>query len=217
MNEPTGRSECDAFAEVVQSVLDGDRPAGALAAPHAANCDDCRALAESAQALAAGIRELARSIVPPDFAARVVPAALAERRRERFGRRAMATTALAASVLFAIIVAKPWAPDGRAVAERETVSEPPVRIAPPVEDSLREAGSAFVSLTKRTAAETFAPARNLLAGIELPDATPPAEPPKVEAASMDSPIAPITNTARRAINLFIRDVGGLAPSSNRKS
>jgi hypothetical protein len=216
MNESNKRTECDAYAAVVQSVLDGERPAGALATVHAANCDDCRSLAKSARALATGIRFLAQSIATPEFTDRVVPAVRFERRRGRVIRRASVAAALAASVLFAVVVAKSRAPGDRAVAERETLPEPSMR-PPPVEDSIREAGSAFVSLTKRTAAETLAPARSLLAGIERPDASPTADPPKIEGATAASPIAPITNTARRAINLFIRDVGALAPSSNRKS
>ncbi len=208
------RTDCDLFAEIVQSVFDGERPATALDAAHAVHCEACRELADSAKALALGIDALARAIPPRDFSADVVPVVLAERRRGRFVRRSTIAAALAASVVAAVVML-PKFPDGRAVAVREPAPAPAK--PPAVEESLREAGTAFVSLTKRTAVETLAPARSLLAGIELPDTAPAVVPPAPESPAASSPIAPITNTARRAINLFIRDVGGLAPTPQRKS
>ncbi len=211
------RSDCDAYAEIVHAVLDGDRPVEALASPHTVDCDDCRVLADSARSLTKGCDLLSRSTTPRDFAADVIPAIIAERRRERFFRRTMATAALAASVFAAIALWYPTRPNDRAVTHREPALEPNHVKPPAVEDSLREAGTAFVSLTKRTAIETLTPARNLLAGIELSDAIPEIDPPRPDGPPVASPIAPIANTARRAINLFIRDVGGLAPSPQRKS
>lgn len=206
------RIECDEFAAIVQSVLDGDRSVAALRTPHAANCGDCRSLAESARTLATGLDALARFSTGRDIAADVVPAVLAERRRGRLVRRATAAAALAASVLAAVVLL-PNGPEDRAVAVRETLPAKP----PAVEESLREVGTAFVSLTKRTASETLAPARHLLAGIELPELSPDDAVPRPESKPGSSPLAPLANTARRAIDLFIRDVGGLAPSPQRNS
>lgn len=211
------RTDCDTFAEIVQAVLDGDRPRSALDTDHAATCDDCRAIADSAKSLEVGIAALARTIPPRDFVADVIPVVLAERRRERFMHRAAATAALAASVLAAVALWYPTRPNDRAVTHRDPAPEPNLVKPPAIEGSLREAGTAFVSLTKRTAIETLTPARNLLAGIELSDAIPEVDPPRPDTPPVASPIAPIANTARRAINLFIRDVGGLAPSPQRKS
>lgn len=213
-----GSPNCAAFDAVLQSVFDGDRPASALDDLHAATCEPCRELASAAKELLAGFPILAAPIDSPvDFASRIVPNVLAERNRSRAVRRTIVAVAasLAASVLIAVAASRPWYSQVREVVKIESVNQNSDLKPPPVESSFRQAGAAFASLTKRAAEESIAPARNLLAGIELTPPAPTVVPMPPTRAS--STVEPITNTAKRAINLFIRDVGGLAPSSNMKS
>lgn len=210
----TDSPECAAFEAIVHSVLDGDRSVADLEHSHANECDPCRELASSARLLSAGLS--LSSLAPPiDFASRVIPSVLANRQRERAIRRTIVAVAasLAACVMVAVF-ASPQPSSGPSLASKSTSTEPK---PPQVVESFRLAGSAFVSLTKRAASESLEPAKNLLVGIERPDPPLPVTRPMELSIPATSPVEPITNTAKRAINLFIRDVGGLAPSSNMKS
>jgi hypothetical protein len=204
---------CAAFDATVQRVLDGDLPPAALAEAHALDCHECRELAGATRVLLEGLATIPSPVPPADFADRIVPAAVAERKRSadrRWTARVAAFT-LAASVLTAFVLANPWRPTAPRSQEMVAVTKTP----PSVAKSFAEAGSAFVSLTKRAADESFAPAKSLFANIDLPKPTPAVAPP--DAPDAASAVRPITNTAKRALNLFIRDVGGLATIPQMKS
>ncbi len=210
-------ADCPAFESLVQRVLDGERPLADLESPHANACENCRDLAVSARLLSLGLTDSLTAVPTIDFASRVVPSVLANRRRERATRRTIVAVAasLAACVTVALF-ASPQPSGGPSQAGKSVQSQTD-RKPPQVVESFRLAGSAFVSLTKRAASESLEPAKNLLVGIERPDPPLPVIRPLDTGLPVSSPVEPITNTARRAINLFIRDVGGLAPSSNMKS
>lgn len=216
MNDASLLRDCDRFASLVQAVLDGERPASALESGHAARCEVCEDLAASARMLLAHLEPLSSITVPAGFAERVVPVVVAERKRERdFRRGVVAAVASLAAAVLVMVYGVPRDP-GPAVANREP-SVPVSVKPPPVEHSIREAGLAFANLTKRAATESIAPARNLLEKIQWDEEPAAAPPTPKDAASPAETVAPITNTARRAIDLFIRDVGSLAPSTQRKS
>lgn len=203
---------CERYEAAVQAVLDGEQPRTALTDPHAAACSACRQTA----ALAAVLLAPRPKVAPPaGFAERVLPAVVADRRRVHVRRTLqIAVASLAAAVVVAVLATDGRQPPPSATATREAAappSEPAPAALPSVDRSIAEARSALVSLTKRATEESLSPARNLFASLDVPQpAAVPTSPPRPAAAS---PVEPITNTAKRAIHLFIRDVGGLAPKS----
>jgi hypothetical protein len=88
-------------------------------------------------------------------------------------------------------------------------------------DSVAEAGSAVTSLTRRTADETVGQGQLLLpllaSARQLPEPSPaPILPPPVgslrEAGDgMSASLEPVTASARRAFDLFLREVPAVAP------
>jgi hypothetical protein len=92
-----------------------------------------------------------------------------------------------------------------------------------IRSTLNEAGSAVVSLTRKASDDTLAPARNLFstrAASKPPAGRPSADLPEAITELPESAKAglePLTNTARRAVNLFIRDVGSVAGPGKMKS
>lgn len=219
MNEqfrPIESAHCSAFETLVQRVLDGERPITDLDHSHSHACKPCRELAISAHLLSKGLTDSLTAIPTIDFASRIVPSVLANRQRERSTRRTIVAVAasLAACVAVAVFTL-PQHSNGPAVASQSNPSSAEPK-PPQIVESFRMAGSAFVSFTRRAATESLEPAKNLLVGIERPDPPLPVTRP-LAGLPTTSPVEPITNTAKRAINLFIRDVGGLAPSPNMKS
>lgn len=218
MNDPTPPlTDCAAFDAAVQAVLDGTVPPSALDDPHARGCRPCREVAAAARLLLTGLESLTLPPPPAGFADRVVPAVTADRRRAasawRTARVAAASLAASALIAFAAFPSRPGAQ--QAVVPRSDAPAAVVQ-APSVAKSLADARSAVVSLTKRAATESFSPAKSLFASLDL---TPPPAPVSAPAADVPaaSAVQPIANTAKRAINLFIRDVSTLAPVPQQKS
>jgi hypothetical protein len=100
------------------------------------------------------------------------------------------------------------------VAERSNV-EPEVGRPVLLRQSMAEAGDAVAALTTRTAEEALEPARHFLPVVA---ATPPAPKPAVDAGvrksdpltevgqTVSAGLEPVTDSARRAFGLFLRDV-----------
>lgn len=223
---------CDEFAAVTNAVLDRDLPASALDSPHAAACADCRELAGSVQLLLSALP--GPQPAPPDgFAFRVVAAAVRDRKRQlriRWARR-VGGFAVAAGVAVAVYFGSnsPPTPAPTPAPAVEVVVTPtpaptpeplptprPARVA----DKLAEAGSAFAALTQKSADEALAPTRNLFPAVEpvafprVPDV--PAETPVPLAhlpGAAKAGIEPVAASAKRAWNLFVRDVVPGKPSS----
>jgi hypothetical protein len=210
---------CARFAAAADRVLDGELPFAALRAdPHAAACPDCRPLADGVRAIL-GMPAVPAVTVPRGFADRVTVAAVRDRRRRR--RLAVAGwgggLAVAAAVLVAVWTGSPPAnpSNARPPVARE---EPPAPV--PVARSLADAGSAIVSLSRRTADESLAPAFGLFAGREK--ATPaaattpnPMEPLAELPQAAKGGVEPVTAAPLRALSLFVRDLGEAAGAGPR--
>jgi hypothetical protein len=240
-------AECAAFAALAHHVLDGERPAADLDNdPHAAECPVCQAGRTGVLRMLEGLRHTTTPTPPAGFVDRATRAAVADYRRRRLLRLSarVGVGALAACLLIAVWLASPRSPlDDRGVfarwwpAGRATPNPVPAPPAPaPDQNSyatdvpksgtlrgqLNEAGSAFVSLTRKATDDTLAPARNLFA---VPPRGGPDKPAKADLpdAVIDIPEAakaglePLADTARRAVNLFLRDVGGAAGTGKMKS
>jgi hypothetical protein len=212
MTNPTPNPACGLFEERMNRALDGECSLADLAyEPHLAACADCRASLSAVQLMLNGLDAQPTILPPVGFVDRVVPVVLAERKQtqERAWTLKMFLGSLAASIALAIGVAAPW----RTAPDTSVAKAVPPKVVPSVQKSFADAGSAVVSLTKKAATETLAPAKNLFAFAESKKPTAPARATEVPAAT--TAIQPITDTTKRAINLFIRDVGSLASIQNK--
>lgn len=200
------RAACQFGQAALQRLLDGELAWDtAEAAAHRAACADCRAELALAHSLVALPRPIE---VPSSLTDRVLGAALSARRRRQFGRRVGVSIALAASVLVAVIAVSPGTQtvtESRTVAAARPVD--PATPRKPLGQSVAEARDAIVALTRRTAEETRETSTNLIPRPELtglPEAGIGLEPLSDARAGAALSVEPLANSARRALNLFLR-------------
>lgn len=209
---PSIEFDCTASEQALLDRLDGLRVAEPAALErHLAVCSPCRGLHAAAGRMEEGLRARRLPVPPAGLTDRIVRAVLEERSREpRWPRRVVRTVALAASVFLVFLAGEQRTRD---------LLLPPAPDQPPAAVSLRasmeEAGNAVVNLTTRTADETVGQTRLLLPVVTTPPLDdpmpmPPVEPPmrSVFAAGqgVSAGLEPVTNSARRALGLFLRDV-----------
>lgn len=215
---------CTESHDLLQERLDGvpleDR---AALARHLAGCSECRLLHAAAARLEDGLRLLGPPRLPSGLMTRIVGQVESDRRRRLAVRRWAVAGSLAAGLLLAVLLgyrtnraelAK--LPPPQSVAP-EAVAQP-VPPPPSLRDSVVEAGSAMASLTWRTADETVGQTRLLLPEtIPAPKLT-IAEPSAPSTASlrqagqgMTAALDPMAASARRAVNLFLREASAVTP------
>jgi len=152
--------------------------------------------------------------------------------RSRQRRLMLVRIALAASVLMAVAAYAFW-PRSTNVDTSTPQNEPimaersvkPAPSVPSLRDSVAEAGSAVVSLTRRKADDTVEQTRLLLA-MPMPDPAldgtstlqetldPPARSLREAGHGVTAGLEPVTNSARRAVNLFLRELPPMAGERN---
>lgn len=201
------RPGCDAAQAALQRLLDGDSAWDSPeAATHRAACVDCREELALARLLPGAFP---RPTMPSGLTNRVVGASVAQYRRRRIVRYAGLGAAVAASILVAVIAFRP---------ARQTITETPsvASLARPKDDApppkplgeaVSEARDALVSLTRRTATQTRATSVALVPNPKLPDVPDSGdglEPLTDAQAGAARSVEPITVSARRAVNLFLR-------------
>jgi len=227
---PAPRYDCAAAADDLQLLLDGTAVADlpALQA-HCTECPGCQRQLAAARRLVHGLERLPRSSVPFGLAERAYRAVRSDRRRRMQRQWLAAGAALAAaSVLVAIFIfsrqqqpayqpgLSAWEVAGNPLTagfEEGLHKAPPPA---PLRERLAEAGSAVAVLTRRAADETLDRAQNLLRPPTLPKPVDPAD--RLEPAfqslaelgmSAAAGVEPIASSARRAVDLFWREI---APS-----
>jgi anti-sigma factor RsiW len=183
---------------------------------HLAGCPFCRACHAAARRLQEGLRRLPPPRTPAGLTGRIVQRVLAERRARRRRRRWMAMgVAVAATV--ALLLWRGMAPTNLPPSDQGARVEPEDKSGGSLRESVTEASSAVVSLTRRTADETVGQGRVLLPVVSpsIPEEiTPPAlkaaEPPmrslQVASEGISTGLEPVTSSARRALDLFLRDL-----------
>ena len=215
---------CAAARESLQNRLDGDEsPESVSVREHRSQCADCRALEAASRLLLAALPNLCPASPSVEFADRVLAADRVEPYRPWFKRRWtwVGGLTLAASVLIAVFALTREdrtpldtgrlvviAPQPQPPATAKVPEEKPV----PLRDSLQEASSAVASLTRKATADSF--------GLKLPkwtiakgrmDPIANVEPPPASIQDMrhiaSSGIAPITDSAKRAFDVFWREFG----------
>ena len=209
---------------------------GAVLDRHLAACSACRELVASANRLEDYFRSLVSPTPPADLSQRILARWLEEHRQQaRWRRRLLTSVAIAAALLLALFLGyQSWRPKGETESGRNDemanqnhssprfAPSPSPRIAAaPAESSLNrnmeEAGSALVALVNRTADETVGQGKVLLPTTmpapPLPDAEawqqtlePPVESLREAQQNVALGLEPVTNSARRAVNLFWREL-----------
>lgn len=169
----------------LQKLLDGDGDhVPETVSAHLAICPECRELFLAARLLKKGLRSRREAAPPQDLAQRTTEKALLERRNRLRWRAAAALTAVAATLLLAIVggylwYSAPQQPDNAdSIVEKTEPAPTPDKNLPP------EVGRLALRQALDPPARTLARAGQTLSnGLE-----------------------PVTSSARRAVNLFMREI-----------
>jgi predicted anti-sigma-YlaC factor YlaD len=206
----------------MQRRLDGEFNLGSPGLDtHLASCASCRRLEAAAHRL-----EIALGLVSPaapssGLAGRIVTRVLAERRaRMRYRRGLLAGAAAAAIVVMALLSYSRLGAPASKPSPIQTVDLRPAaqpRATVSLQASVREAGTALAALVGRTADEAVEQSRALLpAGLPRQaafDADSLALDPSVRSLreagqGLSAGLEPVTASARRAVDLFLREMPG---------
>lgn len=210
----------------MQQRLDGDPVCDQDAiAAHLLLCPSCRAYYQAVQLLEGSLQEVKLARPRPDLTERIVAQVLAERRHALRRRRlAGAVVGMAAGLLLVIVAGRFWPspsqPDSVVVplAKNNLIEEErPAPRAPAARTSLLETGEAVVALTRQVAGETLGRTRLLLSpvsvaanldndGIFADFIEVPARSMRQVGQGVSAELEPVTDSARRAIDLFLRDL-----------
>ncbi|HEV3146452.1 MAG TPA: hypothetical protein VGZ47_21375 [Gemmataceae bacterium] len=233
-----GSPECRQFDEALQRYLDGgefDLSPELLA--HRTACPACSSQFQAAVLLRSAIKRVPAPMPSATWTNVTMAAMLTDEspslHRPPIGLRVIAWVSIAAALLVAVAIIRPWSLDrfnGRSLAVRTPVSQPP----PPILDEshsdspvyldkgLSEARSIVAEVTRRTADSAVEPTRNLLPAESPPsplavrDSLPRAVEPATESLEdirhgAASGLEPMANSARRAFSMFMKEVPTLAP------
>lgn len=219
---------CREFQGLIQSQLDGTPIEEPAFEEHRRSCADCAALHAAAMRLADGLRVLSPPAPPADLTDRIVArvSKLRRFRPRRAGtlggrpRRRVAVPLAVAACLLIALGARLWmqqttpvtgGPQGKDVVQK---GPHPAEPAVDLRESVAEAGRAVVNLTSRTAGQAVGPTKSLLSSVSwkaLADAGVPApELPtqglREAGAGVKAGLAPLTKTARGAVDQFLREL-----------
>jgi hypothetical protein len=226
---PIGRDEdeevnCRDWLEHLYDHLDGQPLPGDCAA-HARECPRCAGLLGASRSLLRCLPRLAPSL-PAGLAGRITASLRAEARarQQRRWRRYAGVGLAAAAAALLVVVSRPWWPPPAQPAPEGGIVAAPRKPAP-VRESVAEVGSAALALTTRTA-DAAAGQTSVLwplvsatspldkpMGLDLGGDPALEEPlqtptrPFTEAgAELSAGFQPVTQSARRAVGLFLRDL-----------
>jgi hypothetical protein len=223
-------AECE---ERLQLWLDGQAQENRSVAGHVADCAACADRLSAARRLQEGLRLLDPPELPDDFAGRITTQILVDRRALRSRRqRWVVATALAASLLLAVTLGfgkfAKWGgapvhvePAPIAKEDRNTLPTPSPR------QSVADAGEAVASLSRKATDETVEQTRLLWPVATAPfsfegvDLQTPLEPPaqslREAGQNVSSGLEPVASSAKRAMNLFWRDLPPVEPAKKQGS
>jgi predicted anti-sigma-YlaC factor YlaD len=212
---------CTECLGLLQERLDGVTPGDPAGLDrHLAACPDCRDWYAAVGRLEAGVRLLPAVAPPDDLAARITGRVLADHRARQRRRDWMRRgAALAASLLLVFLIGR-----GRPTVEPLPVPSTEPRETESLRDTVADAGSAMVGLTRRTADETVVQGKLLLPVVvaqpplgerAVPDAVePPVRSLRAAGQGVSTGLEPITTSAHRALDLFLSEIPSL--ESERK-
>lgn len=179
-------------------------------------CPACAEWGAAARRFDRGLRLLAPPTPPAFLTGRIVAQVAVGRRRRRTRQFLAAGVAVAAALLFGV-----WLrlhrdnPIPAPSPEPPTLAQAPEPPRASLRDSVTEAGSAVAALTTRTADETVANTKSLLPVVTDPtpgniEPGPPHDPParslRETGEGVTAGLAPVADSARRAVGLFLREL-----------
>jgi hypothetical protein len=208
---------CRTWQHLLQQHLDGAGD-GELE-HHLQSCPNCAAEQPAVRRLLEGIALLAPTPSPVGLADQITEQLVAQARRQRRlrQRRLLGSVGLliAAAALLLAVGIRLWWPTPVAPDLHQTnpsvvrQAEPP---AEPLRDSIAQASTAVASLTSRAASQTMDQTTSLLPLLPAPRLNPmaaeaaPIEPLREASAEVSAGLAPVADSARRAVGLFLRDL-----------
>jgi anti-sigma factor RsiW len=215
---------CRGCHERIQAHLDDPARAAegdAELEQHVRACPACAALYRAARRLNDGLRLLASPLPPPDLAERIIFAVQADRARRRRLRFVAAAAVLAAGLLVALGLRmfRPTSPTpppsapGQNLVQKGQKPAPPIP-APRTPEPDVKIGDAVADATRREANETVRATQEVLPAVvapvlndlDLSTALGPAQPLREAGSGVSTGLEPITNSARRAVDMFLREL-----------
>jgi hypothetical protein len=222
---------CPECLEQLQTFLDGSAiPEREGLQAHLAGCAPCREWFAAALLLREGLRGQSHPPVPVQLTGRILAAVAGQRRRARLRRWSLAGLAAAAAILIAVLMSRPGpqqsfpepAPEAKLPAPKQH-AQPPAELGSPsaasLGQSVREARSAVASLTSGLTAKTreaqrlwsaaldqrSAPGLSVIGELEQP-LQPAAQSLRESGRGVSVSLAAVTDSARRAVNYFLREL-----------
>jgi len=219
--------KCAECQERIQQRLDGLEPSDpAELELHLRDCSACRALDVVASRLRGGIRLLKPPAPPPGMSGRIAARLQADYRSRLLWRRQVPFALAAAAAVLLLVSAwllRPTVPqplDNTGDPNQLATQPPPKPPEKPAEESLdiresvSEVSSVMVNAATRTTDAVAAEGRAflpLMSSTSLPtlNVSPPTEPTrslKEAGQGVSDGLAPVADSARRAFDLFLRDL-----------
>jgi hypothetical protein len=218
---------CREFVDVLQDHLDGNPlPSSEGLTAHLRECPACAELHAASRRLLRGLRLSTPPAPPAELAPAIAAAALRELRRRRLLRQSAFAVATAAAVLIVLGLRFAIRPGHTPTPVPEmTEGTPPSpaitaaglrakHTSPPLLSTVEEVGEAVASLTSRTADEAMGGTRLLLptvsgsslSKLDFPATDAPTRPLREAGKNLTASLDPVANSARRAVDLFLRDL-----------
>jgi predicted anti-sigma-YlaC factor YlaD len=179
--------KCPASHDLLQQRLDGLAIESPEWIEHLRGCPDCRALERATRRLQDGLHLLTAPLPPPDFAARIADRVLRDRRRRTRGkarRRWAVTLALAAGLFIALGLRLDWR--GPSTAHQDET-----------------AGLEATRMKSQPLPNVPSPS---LPRVDLASIEPPTRSLREAGQGVSEGLEPVTNSARRAFDLFLREL-----------
>lgn len=197
--------------------LDGKAPEEPIGLrEHRRICLECRSWHAAAQQLLWALAEPRVEPVPAELPERIVQSLFAQRRRDLVRRRLLTTASLAAALLLVVIGWRVLQPDPARPGPAAKPLAPVAGNAVSLRDNVAESGSLIALLGRRTIDQTVEQGKPLVPAVLPPalaelnlDATfdPPGATLREAGQSFAVGLEPVTNSARRALALFERELG----------
>lgn len=211
---------CLECRELLHKRLDGEPIAQEAIEQHLSQCAVCRDQHAGALRLLESLKKTPAPQLPVNFASAITAEIMHDRRQrqQKMRRRVFATIALAASVLFLLILAYNWMPRTNIEPgpKNDLVKDGPKKTQPPPKEEPKhvdkhEPRSPITALTDRWADTTRDHAKVVMVGMNL-DGMPPVAAlpvdPSVREAGQDvsDGVQTVTRNARKALDFFAREL-----------
>jgi hypothetical protein len=206
---------CEQYRDLLNHHLDGENVGESLT-DHARQCPECAALYRSAQRLAQALPHLQPPAPAPYLTNHILLDLRDDRRRRLAMRLRMVATVAAAALLLVVAVPSFW-PGGKkelpptqpAVVQSTQPASQENNVT--LRDTVNDAGQAVGQLTARTASDTVGSYWEILTPPlrdwdQPPQIDPPMRPLQETGQSAVAAIEPVTNSARRAFGVLLRDI-----------